>query len=161
MSRCLLTCLSERQRSAQVLRWSRSSWTWSFTTLGIRWGGRGGGRAIFLNMPFWEQKTTIHVHVGHVQNNPQGNKLVQAYRSQEPSSCLLLTSLYLLDSLGAEVILWINFSDLNRFNRCLKVTQRLQWCKWMTFCTPKTFRFLSGTPIVLSDSLSDGPKMRK
>ena len=32
-------------------------------------------------------------------------KLVQAYRSQEPSSTwLLLTSLYLLDSLIAEVI---------------------------------------------------------
>ena len=52
------------------------------------------------------------------------SKLVQSYRSQEPSSfCLLLTSYYLLDSLIAEVIVRINFSDLNRF--CFQMTKSL------------------------------------
>jgi hypothetical protein len=46
-------------------------------------------------------------------------KLVQAYRSQEPSSCLLLTSLYLLDSLRAEVIVKEKSVSFVRFNKPL------------------------------------------
>jgi hypothetical protein len=69
----------------------------------------------FLNKQFGEQITILHVHVGHVQHRPQGVKLIQAYRSQETSSWLLLTSSYLLDSLIPEVycmnqLVWFEYA---------------------------------------------------
>ena len=64
----------------------------------------GGGWAIFLKKPFEEQKTTLQVSMGHVHHRPQG---VQTCTSLQESGTVLLasanTSLYLLDSLRAEV----------------------------------------------------------
>ena len=64
-------------------------------------GGMGG--ASFLNKPFGEQKTILHVHVDHVQHRPQG---VQACTSLQESGTVLLASankLIFLDSLIPEV----------------------------------------------------------
>jgi hypothetical protein len=61
-------------------------------------------KAIVLKTPFEEQKTTLTVSMGHLHNRPQG---VQTCTSLQESGTVLLasakTSLYLLDSLIAEV----------------------------------------------------------
>ena len=55
----------------------------------IKMGGGGMEGTIFLNKPFGEQKTILHVLVGHVQHRPQG---VQACTSLQESGTVLLAS---------------------------------------------------------------------
>ena len=54
-------------------------------SLPIGWRGLG----FFLNTPFGEQKTILHVRVDHVQHRPQG---VQACTSLQESGTVLLAS---------------------------------------------------------------------
>ena len=88
---------------------------------------RGGGVGLSFKKSLLESRKPSYLFIWVMYNVVRMvYQLVQAYRSQESSSSwLLLTRLFLLDSHIAEVIVFINFSDLNWFDRFKKVTFRL------------------------------------